>query len=133
MEIFKQFEFLMNDYGFSYSYQEFHNCYDGKGTVFTHSFYNENGCFTIHTMPVRGELDFYYSRRYSAVQQELYEQIIDISSIEKEVWNRRAKILCLSNPFFWWNKKKVLSTLAEVLKIHIAKYNEFFGIKVEPN
>lgn len=131
MDMHKQFEFLVKDYGLSYSYQEFHNCYGGNTTVFTYSFYNGSGCFTIHEMPVRGELDFYFSRHYSTVQQELYEKIIDISTMEADIWRRRTKILFFNNPFFWNDKNKVLSLLAEVLKIHIAKYNEFFGIKIE--
>lgn len=131
MDIEKIFEFLTKDYGFRYSYQVFQNCYDLGYTVYTHSFYNDNGCFTIHALPARSELDFYYAPQFSKNRKNLCVKLVNIRSIEEEIWNKHTKILGITNPFFWLSDKKVLTTLAEALKSHIAKHGEFFGIKLE--
>lgn len=131
MCIEKYFDFLVKDYGLDYKYQEFHNCYNGNWNVYTYSYYNKSGCFTIHSLPQRGELDFYYAERFSTNLNELYEKMINISSIEKNIWEKYTKIGIFNNPFFWWSNRKVLETLAEVLKVHISKYGEFFDIKVK--
>jgi hypothetical protein len=130
MDIDKQFDFLVNDYGLKHVYQEFNNCYGGNWQVFTHSYYNDSGCFTIHNLPQRGELDFYYAKEFSKVRENLCEHLIDVSSIEKEILDKHFKILFFRNPFFWWSRSKVLKALAEVIKAEINKKGEFFGIKV---
>lgn len=128
MDIEKLFNFLINDYGLTYKHQEIDNCY-GKWNVETHSFYNDSGCFTIYIEIQRG-MDFWFASKFSSNYEELCEREIDISIIEPEIWGRQEKILFLKWPFFWWNNDKVLSTLAKVLKIHLKKSNEFFGIQV---
>lgn len=130
MDIEKEFDFLVKDYGLTYKYQEFHNCYGGNWLVYTHSFYNSSGCFTIYEMPSRGELDFYYAQKFSNVLKELCERMIDISSIEKELWNKHTRIGCLKRPFFWWNSDRILKVAAEALNVHIKKYGEFFGVSI---
>lgn len=133
MDIEKQFDFLVKDYNLKYVYQEFKNCYGGNWCVYTHSFYNDSGCFTIHNLPQRGELDFYYAKKFSKVRKDLYEQLIGITSIEKEIWDKNSKFLFFRNPFFWWSSSRVLKTLAEVIKKQIEDNGEFFGIKVIKN
>ena len=129
MNIEELFCFLKKDYNLSYKYQEFNNCYGGNWTVQTHSFYNESGCFTIYCEIQRG-LGFWYASRFSTERTELCEREIDVSSIEPQIWDKNERIWIFKNPFFWWNANKVLSTLAQVLKAHLAKYNDFFGIQV---
>ena len=129
MNIEKLFDFLKKDYNLSYRYQEFINCYGGNWTVQTHSFYNESGCFTIYFEIQRG-MYFYYASHFSTERKELCEREIDVSSIEPQIWKKKGRIFIFNNPFFWWSDNKVLRTLAEVLKIHLAKHNEFFGIQV---
>ena len=113
MKIEELFGFLIKDYGLTYRYQEFSNCYSGKWTVHTHSFYNDSGCFTIYI-----EI------------QELCEREIDVSSIEPQIWKKFEKKWIFKWPFFWWNDNKVLNALAEVLKVHLAKNDNFFGIQI---
>ena len=75
-------------------------------------------------------MDFLYSSKFSTERKELCEREIDVSSIEPQIWAKHERLGIFKNPFFWWNNNKVLSTLAEVLKVHLAKDNEFFGIQV---
>ncbi len=130
MDIEKLFNFLVKDYGLKHKYQVFKNCYGGNWWVYTHSYYNESGCFTIHHLPQRGELDFYYSKEFSNKRENLCERIIDISSVEKEIWDKHKKFLFFNNPFFWWSSDKILKVLAEVIESQIKKHCQFFGIKV---
>lgn len=130
MNIEETFAFLIKNYGFTYKCQEFINCYGGHWTVITYSFYNESGCFTIHTLPQRGELDFYYAPQFSTKREELYEKMVDIRSIEPKIWDKHMKVGIFNRPFFWCRENKVLSALAEVLSVHIAEQGEFFGIRV---
>lgn len=129
MNIEELFDFLKKDYNLSYRYQEFINCYGGNWTVQTHSFYNDSGCFTIYIEVQRG-MSFWYASRFSTKREALCERGIDISSVEPQIWNQYQRICIFKNPFFWWNDNKVLNTLAEALKVHLAKDKEFFGIQV---
>ena len=129
MKIEELFGFLIKDYGLTYRYQEFSNCYSGKWTVHTHSFYNDSGCFTIYIEIQRG-MDFWYASHYSTGRKELCEREIDVSSIEPQIWKKFEKKWIFKWPFFWWNDNKVLNALAEVLKVHLAKNDNFFGIQI---
>ena len=129
MNIEELFDFLTKDYNLSYKYQEFTNCYGRNLTVQTYSFYNHSGCFTIY-YEVPRYMGFCVSSEFSTEREKLRERNVDISLIEPQIWNKRERFLVFKNPFFWWSDKKVLTTLAEVLKIHLAKNNEFFGIQV---
>lgn len=129
MNIEELFDFLKKDYNLCYRYQEFVRCYGGNWTVQTHSFYNDSGCFTIYIEIQRG-MDFWYAPRFSTERKELCEREIDVSSIEPQIWDKYERFFIFKNPFFWWNDNKVLRTLAEALKVHLAKDNEFFGIQV---
>lgn len=129
MDIEKLFCFLTKNYDLSYKYQEFTNCYGGNWIVQTHSFYNDSGCFTIYIEVQRG-ISFWYSSYFSKEREKLCEIEIDISSIEPQVWTRYEKIWIFKRPFFWGNSNKVLCILSEVLKVHLAKNRNFFGIQV---
>ena len=129
MSIEELFDFLIKDYGLIYKHQKFTNCYGGNWVVETHSFYNESGCFTIYVEFQRGTY-FYFSSKFSTNYEELSERELDISLIEPEIWNKRERFLFFKNPFWWWCDNKVLKTLAEVLKVHLAKGNDLFGIQV---
>lgn len=133
MDIKNLFDYLVKDYSFTYQEQVFPNCYNGNGTVYTYSFYNDNGCFTIHSYPVRGELDFFCADRFSPIREELCGRWVDLRAIEKEIWDKHSKIGFLKRPFFWYSHDKILKAFSEVLKAHIEKYGEFFGIKVNSN
>ena len=68
--------------------------------------------------------------QFSTKREALCEKEIDVSSIEPQIWDKYERICIFKNPFFWWNDNKVLSTLAEALRAHLKKNNEFFGIQV---
>ena len=129
MNIEELFDFLIKDYNLAYRYQEFSNCYGLGWTVQTHSFYNDSGCFTIYIEIQRG-MEFWYASRFSTECNELCERGIDVSSIEPQIWSKHERVGIFKNPFFWLSDNKVLITLAEALKVHLAKDNEFFGIQV---
>lgn len=124
------FDFLVRDYGLSYKHQHFINCYDGHWEVETYSFYNDSGCFTIYFEIQRG-MEFWYSSQFSTDYQKLCQRAIDISLIEPDIWERHKKIMIFNNPFFWWDNKKVLNAFSEVLKVHLSKGNDFFGIQIK--
>lgn len=131
----KAFEFLVRDYGLKYEYQAFFDAFnDGRGwNIFTYSYYNESGCFTVHTLPQRGELDFYCSENFSTNYQNLYERNINIyiTTLEEEIWKKHSKIWIFNKPFFWCSTRRVTQAVADVLKVHIEKFGEFYGIKVD--
>jgi hypothetical protein len=122
----KQFEFLVNDYGLKHSYQDFNNCYGGYWYVRTHSYYNENGCFTIYNLPQRGELAFYRSKEFSDVLERLCERKIDVAYTGQEFLDKAEGNFPLN-----CGRDAILKTLAEVVKKQIEKDGEFFGIKVK--
>ena len=130
MNIMEVFSFLVKDYNLSYRYQEFVNCYGGSWIVQTHSFYNESGCFTIYVEVQRG-IEFWYASRFSTERKELCERQIDVSLIEPQIWNKHERFWIFKDPFFWSKDNKVLKTLAEVLKVHLAQGNDFFGVQVQ--
>ena len=124
------FGFLVKEYNLKSCYQVFDHCFDGNRRVYTYSFYNDGGCFTIHNLPQRGELDFYYAKHFSHDRKALCEKVIDVSVVEKSIWQKNSKVLGFKNPFFWRSGKRVLCTLAEVIRRQIESRGEFFGIKV---
>lgn len=122
MSIEQQFNFLKN-YGFEFKEQTFKNVYNSYFTVHTYSFYNEDGCFTIYNLPQRGEWDYFYSKKFSTVMDDLLASRIDIYRQESEIWNRARKTSL-------YTMKKELSLLADVINHQIQDKNEFYGIKI---
>ena len=59
MNVSRIFDFLVKEYKLEYAKKHFDNCYEGNWAVITYSYFNESGCFTIYTLPERGELDFF--------------------------------------------------------------------------
>ena len=130
-EIIKLLMFLVDEYNLKYSQQTFNHYPFGDYTTKTYSFYNESGCFTINYLLQKDELDFYFSTEFSTECKKLQGKLVNIWIDEPEIWNKNQKwIFSIKDPFFWWKKKKIIKTLAEVIKIKIHKNNEFFGIKI---
>lgn len=123
----ERFDFLIKDYHLSYKFQVFHPF--GNWTMHTHSFYNDSGCFTIY-YEVGRDMFFFYSSKFSTELEQLREKGIDVSLLEPEIWKKNERIFIFKNPFFWVMNNKVLNTLSEALKVHLAKNNDFFGIQV---
>ena len=91
MDIAEMFRFLIEDYNLKYKYQEFRNCYNGNWIIETYSYYNDTGCFTIHHLMQRGEIDCYYSPTISEIREELTIKRLDIRTIGVEIWKKMEK------------------------------------------
>ena len=129
MNIYEEFAFLVNEYKLKYTFQEFN--LGGGFIAQEYSFYNETGCFTIHSLPVRDELEFYYAKFCYANINSLQEKPLDVYNFEKDIWDKKSKWFnFIPNPFFWLNKGKILRTVADIIKLQIAVNKEFFGVKV---
>lgn len=122
MDIEKQFEFLKK-YGFKFKEQIFKNAYNSYFTVHTYSFYNKDGCFTIYNLPQRGEWDYYYSKKFSTVMENLLDYRLDIYKQKSEIWSKARKT-------WFYTIRKELNLLADAIKHQIEDNNEFYGIKV---
>ena len=131
-KIYEEFADLAEKYNLSYQYQEFNNCFGGHWFVYTHSLYNDSGCFTIHCVPQRAEVNCYFTSKFSTDRTELCsgDQINEFE-VEREIWSKNEKIWFLKNPFYYWNEQNIIKTLIEVIEISIEKNNEFFGVKIK--
>ena len=125
MNVSRIFDFLVKEYKLEYVKKHFDNCYEGNWAVITYSYFNESGCFTIYTLPERGELDFFYSRKFSDNLNELCQSRVNIQSIGTQIWQKAKKKI-----FFEYRPKLVLRTAAEAIKSSIKIDGCFFGVKV---
>ena len=131
MNLKKEFEELAKKNNLTYQYQEFNNCFGGSWFVYTHSLYNDSGCFTIHCLPQRAEVDCYFANNFSTDRKELCGKAINVFKVEEEIWNKNEKIWIFRNPFYYWKPERMIKTLIEVINVSIEKNNEFFGIKIK--
>lgn len=131
MDVKKQLSDLAHKYNLTYLYQDFENCYGGNWWVCTHSLYNDTGCFTIHCLPQRGEVNCYYTEKISNDRKELCGKEINIYEVKKTIWDKNEKIWIFKNPFFYWNIDNIIKTIIEIINILIEEDNEFFGVKIE--
>ena len=92
MDFKKEFKELASKYNLTYQHQDFKNCFGGYWWVYTHSLYNDSGCFTIHCLPQRGEVDCYFTEKFSTDRKELCGQIINVFEVEKDIWNKNERI-----------------------------------------
>ena len=83
MDFKKEFTNLAKKYNLNYQYQDFKNCFEGNWWVYTHSLYNDSGCFTIHVLPQRGEVDCYFTEKFSTDRKELCGNPIHVFEVEK--------------------------------------------------
>ena len=131
MDFKNEFSQLAEKYNLNYQYQDFKNCFGGNWWVYTHSLYNDSGCFTVHCLPQRSEVDFYFTEKFSNDRKQLCGKPIIVFEVEKEIWDKNSKIWFFKNPFYHWNSEKIIKTLIEVIKVLIEKNNEFFGVKIK--
>ena len=130
-DIASLFDFLVKDYGFTYSFQKLNNCFGGNWYVETYSFYNDSGCFTIRQLCQRGEWDYFFARKYCKKNlEELCSRNINIHSIEKEIWEEPLAIISELGHLKSWNATyKIehieIETLAKVIKAQIEKHASF--------
>lgn len=119
-----------NKYSLIYKKQEFLNCFNGNWIVQTYSLYNDFGCFTIHHLLQRNEIDFYISKAFSNDRKKLMERQINVYNYQWTYWNKRAKFLFFTNPFFFENIEKVIESLITVMELEIKDNGTIFGLMV---
>lgn len=69
--IMKYLGFLVSDYNLEFSFQSFPEYIGFYGPIDCYSFYNDNGCFTLHNVVQRGEWGVFISQKFSTNQYEL--------------------------------------------------------------
>jgi len=126
MDIEKMFDFLVKDYRLNYKFQKFNNCFNGNWYVETFSYYNASGCFTIHNLCQRGEIDCYYAKSISCIRENLLEKRLNVRSIGIDIWNKESKRFR-----FDYRQKLIMDTLVKAIKYEINKKHEFFGIRID--
>lgn len=126
MKITTELDFLIEEYGMKYQFQSFEKTVGGGfwGPCEAYSYYNDYGCFTIYNIVQRGDLDFYYSPKFSCNQNELLQDEVNLNLGCEEIW--------LNMPHKIFGQRKIFyKTLAKAIKFQIHKYGAFYGIKVE--
>ena len=113
--VLKVLGFLCKEYRMEFRYQKFDEYLGFCGPINTYSFYNEQGCFTLHQVVQRGEWGWYVS---STVYTNLYE-LLDIEIRQSDY---------IPNSTFSY--KKNLKMLAQVIRKQIENSQQFFGIEV---
>ena len=123
--------FLVDEYGLQFSKQSFEWEKSSRDWICkTYSFYNESGCFTI-CYDFKGDMLIYYASEFSCDRRILCEKLVNIWSVEPEIWKKHKKVFGLfADPFFEEKTAKVLRALAEVIRKQIEETNEFFGVKI---
>lgn len=120
--------FLVVKHGLHYAFQQMD--YGGGFVSSEHSYFNDNGCFTICSLEQRGELDFYYAKSFTNNRKILHDKLVDVYSVEKSIWDKYGKIGIIPNVFFWCNHKKIIEVLAEVISHQICSTGTFFGVEI---
>ena len=128
MDFSNRFSDIAKKYNCNYQYQVFDNCYGGHWLVYTYSIYNDSGCFTVHYLPQRLEVSFYYAAKFSNKLEMLCEKAVNVYEIEKNIWAKHEKMWIFKKPFFYWSFDKIMKALLEVIETSILKNNEFAGI-----
>jgi len=134
-QVKKHLSFLIQKYNMKYARQDFKN-HDPMITE-TYSFYNENGCFTISNLAQRGDVDYIYLDNIELLKDYMFssysekqKSYINITSAEKQIWDKYESGRLFKKIFFWNNTNKVLSALAEVIEEQIIKSGQFYGVKI---
>lgn len=118
---------IADKYNLNYLKQQFDNCFGGYWYVETFSLYNENGCFTIHYLGQRQELDFYVTPSISTKREELANNRIDVTKYKADVWEKELPKI---NVFSVSYADKFLILLTKVIEMQLEESGSFFGIKV---
>ena len=114
--VLKYLGFLVTEYNMRFEAREFNEYLGFHFWTYTYSFYNDNGCFTIHDIPQRDETMWYVSGSFSEDQYKLLEKkVIKVLYIREQFW------------FFRTGMKK----LAASIRAQIAASGEMFGIRVK--
>ena len=113
--ILKYLGFLVSEYGMEFQFQTFPAFKGFYGPIDTYSFYNKNGCFTLHNIVQRGEWGWFVSQQFSDDQYALLQREINQTSYVKHIH------LTFSG---------ILKELSIAIRDQIQKTGYCFGIKV---
>lgn len=123
MKIEEQFKFLQ-EYGVQYKKQVFKNAFNTNFVVYTDSFYNENGCFTIYNLAQKGEVYYYFSKEIEDNLNKLIENEVDVYNMYPSMLEKIKKMI-------FYNFNKEIKVLSNVVKKEIVEKRQFFGIKID--
>ena len=112
----RNLSFLTTEYGMNYIRQEFGEYMGFCGPVECFSFYNSDGCFTLHHLEQRGEWGWFYAPQFSEDQYML---------LQKEIDQRQY----ISGTVF--GHRHMLRLLRNCIIMQIGESGSFFGISVE--
>ena len=133
----KDLDFLCIDYEMKYQHRCIKNYPRGNYDLDVYSYYNETGCFSILYIAVRNDLTFAVFDNIDFIDTYIEPDFlsrskywVDVTTIQKDNWNEKERILFIKNPFFWWSKKKIFQTLGEAIKKEILQHNGFYGINI---
>lgn len=114
----KYLSFLENEYNMTFSFQSFNDFRGFVGPSDCYSFYNDNGCFTIHNLVQKDEWGIYVCDTFCKSQYSLLSQEINLADYDN-----------ISGIGFFL-KSRWLNYLGKIIKKQIILENSFFGIKV---
>lgn len=106
---------FLKEHGMEFKFQSFSEYKGFSGPIDTYSFYNQNGCFTMHNIVQRNEWNWFVSKSFSENQYKL---------LEKEI----SQNLYITKRY--WLYSRVLSELSNLLKFEILSTGAVFGIKL---
>ena len=113
-KVLKYFGFLC-ELSMCFSHQKFDEFLGFAGPIYTYSFFNQYGCFTLLVIVQLNEWYWYVSEQFSTELEELVQTEIVQTSLGKRVWLSSSMLSCLS-----------LS-----IKQQIKFDGSFFGIKIQ--
>ena len=114
-KILNHLGFLVSEYQMEFKFQTFSDFNGFCGPVDTYSFYNDNGCFTLHNIVQRGEWGWFTSKYFSDDQYELLQKEIKQTDYIKK---------------FHLTYSGVLKELAAFIKKQIQETDRFFNISI---
>lgn len=111
----KYLGFLVSDYNFKFSFQSFPEYLGFYGPVDCYSFYNDNGCFTLHNIVQRGDWGLFISPQFSNNQYELL-----VKEIPQKEYIKRS----------YYTASGWLKEFSKIISDEIKSNNSLFSIEI---
>ena len=109
------FDFLVTDFSFAYRKTSFPDFMGFPGPICVYSFYNDNGCLSLHYIAQKDELGLYTADRYSDNQYQLLQRAVSTS----ELCGRKV-----------FTKKQLFSDISKQLRREAKENGTVLGIEV---
>ena len=92
------FDFLVTDFSFAYRKTSFPDFMGFPGPICVYSFYNDNGCLSLHYIAQKDELGLYTADRYSDNQYQLLQREVSTTELcGRKVFTKRQLFSEISN------------------------------------